>query len=99
MNMEKRKPDLVRWIIHNSEIKQVNIWQSSTYRHGSDWDFTNHIQDMYGNTIIGNYEIHNCEFPGFETRNELVEDCNKKIDKRIEELEKEIQYLKTHRKI
>ena len=67
--MEKRKPEFPnRWILDNEDNPiQVNIWQSSQYRHGSDWDYTNYIEDLNGKRLFSEREKWK-KFPGFETK-------------------------------
>jgi hypothetical protein len=56
MNIEKnkkRKPEFEgKWILdRNGNPIQVNAWQSSNYRHGSDWDYSYYVEDMDGNKL------------------------------------------------
>lgn len=70
---EKRKPEFAnRWILDNQgNPVEVNIWQSSSYRHGSDWDFDNYIETLDGKRIFSETQKWK-GFPGYETKEEAV---------------------------
>lgn len=69
----KRKPEFPnRWILDsNDKPIQVNIWQSSSYRHGSDWDYDNYIETLDGKRILSEIQKWK-EFPGYSSKEEAL---------------------------
>ena len=69
---KKRTPEFTRWILdENNNPIQVNVWQNKQYRHGSDWDITNHIETVEGVKVkAGKWECS--EVIGYETKEDAT---------------------------
>lgn len=81
MNIEKRKPDFKEvWIWYNKKPTQVNIWQVS---HNNGQYCTNHIEDLNGKTIKSE-EYGFSEEPGYKTKEELIQEKVKPLNKQKE---------------
>ena len=72
MENKKRAPEFTRWVLDgNNNPIQVNVWQNTQYRHGSDWDITNYFETLDGVAItLKNWKTK--EVVGYSTKEEAI---------------------------